>query len=75
MNQKEELDLEFDRLKLELEEKDTSIDRQMAGIHRDIRQYFKHSVTRIEKEEVPKTRTKQSDKTSEQNKSNEQPDI
>ena len=29
----------------------------MAGIHRDIRKYFKHSISGTKKEEIPKTGT------------------
>ena len=31
----------------------------MAGVHRDIRQYFKHSISRTEEKEIPETEQQQ----------------
>ena len=47
----------------------------MARIHRDIRQYFKHSFTGIEKKEIPEGATNQNSETSQQSQSDEHPNI
>ena len=50
----------------------------MAGIHRDIRQYFFQCVTRTEKEEIPETGTTtkpETNETSQQSEDNGKPDI
>ena len=44
--------------------------RQMAGIHRDIRQYFKHSISGTEKKGIPEGATSQNSETSQQSQSN-----
>ena len=50
----------------------------MAGIHRDIRQYFFQRVTRTEKKEIPETGTTtkpETNETSQQSEDNGKPDI
>ena len=50
----------------------------MAGVHRDIRQYFFQCVTRTEKEEIPETGTaakSETNETSKQSENNGEPDI
>ena len=47
----------------------------MAGIHRDIRQYFKHSISGTEKKEIPEGATNQNSETSQQSQSNEHTNI
>ena len=72
-NQKE-LELEFDQLKAELHEKVTITPERWLE-YTDIRQYFKHSISRAEEKEVPETRPTteptETDKTSKQSENHE----
>ena len=70
--------MEFDRLKAEITRESPHTNRKMAGIHRDIRQYFLQCVTRTEKEEIQKQEQQQNQRpheTSKQSENNGESDI